>query len=869
MKGLLTDIWFPLAFTAAVASGLAGGTGAAGSVPAAVRTAAPDTVTYDPYGYRRGWTAEESGIKLDVADSLLALEGAEFGVETIEEAVSPEDSSEAVTGDMQELAMLDSLFAVSDSTVLAMEEEWRLEDSTITEKNIFDHWYAGLSPKERKKYDRQVMLPILQARKDSVAAVKAALKASKDSAFKAAPRILDTYFIPDSMQYKRLISWTHDRNFHDITLLDADKAEDLDYRFNDYPFLRKDVNATWLGTAGSPVLYNNFFLRKSEEGESFYDAMEAWTFSPESLPMYNSKTAYTELAYYGTLFESEQKASHNIHVMTTQNILPEWNVTVGYDRYGSEGMLTNERIANKTLYAHTSYLGEKYLLHAGYISNNVSQKENGGIEDNFWIRDTTVDTREVQIYLSNASSKTVKKTLFLDQQYRIPLTFLIDLFKKKEPADSTAAQVPDSVAVAPADSMDAFAMMPDSTAAEVKDVTTAFIGHSTEFTRIYRLYNDNMNTTLSKEYYRMAAYLNPVTASDSLGVTKFNNKVFIRLQPWAKEAIVSKLDIGAGLDIKHYALADPTYLYIPKSNSWTDTYIYAGAQGQFRNYFQWNALGHYSLLGNEAGDFDISANALFQFYPFRRARTSPISLDLGFSTSLDEPGFYVQHMLVNHYKWENSFDKISTTKFSGSLSIPRWKLNASVGYALLVNGIYYNASSLPVQDPDPLSVLSVTLDKDLELFKFLHLDHRVLFQLSSKQEAIPLPMVSANARYYIQFGINNAMTMQLGANIFYYTKYNLPRWNPNVGVFYNQTKTEYGNAPYIDLFANMKWQNACVFVKWENAGMGWPLDYADYFSSDGHIRTPRIIKLGLFWPFHPNPAKAGQAAQASREDHRH
>ena len=396
----------------------------------------------------------------------------------------------------------------------------------------------------------------------------------------------------------------------------------------------------------------------------------------------------------------------------------------------------------------------------------------------------------------------------------------------------------------------------DSVAA-VEDVTTAFIGHSSEFTRIYRLYNDNMGSSRAKEFYNSTAYLNPISASDSLGVSKLDNKVFIRLQPWAKEAIVSKLDIGAGLDIKHYALADPTYLYTPKSNVWTDTYIYAGAQGQFRNYFQWNALGHYSLLGNEAGDFDISANALFQFYPFRRARTSPISLRLSFSTALEEPGFYAQHMLVNHFKWENSFDKISTSRFQGSLSIPRWKLNASVNYALLVNNIYYGENSLPAQNTDPMSILSVTLDKDLELFKFLHLDHRVLFQLSSNQEVVPLPMVSANARYYVQFGINNAMTMQLGANVFYYTKYRLQRWNPNVGIFYNQTSTEYGNAPYIDAFANMKWQNACVFVKWENAGMGWPLGYADYFSADGHIRTPRIIKLGLFWVFHPNPPRSG------------
>lgn len=875
MKGLLADIWFPIAFTTAVASALAGGSEGVKTLPAAALSASPDTVIYAPDGYKRGWTADELGIKLELADSLLTQDTVVFGERPDSILLG---IAEDIQEEVQELTALDSLFmetdsllVASDSLALAFADELHLEDSSSVEKNIFDHWYASLSDKERRKYDREVMIPILQARKDSIAEEKAARKEKRDSAAKATPRILDTYFLPDSMQYKRIISWTHDRNFHDLNLLDAEQSEDFNYRFNDYPFLRKDVNATWLGTAGSPVLYNNFFLRNSEEGELFYDAMEPWSFGASSLPMYNTKTPYTELAYAGTLFESEQTASHNIHVMTTQNIMPEWNVTIGYDRYGSEGMLSNERVANKTLYAHTSYVGKKYLLHAGYISNNVSQKENGGVVDNFWIRDTTVDAREVDVYLKDASSSTVKKTLFLDQQYRIPLTFLLDLFKKKdkepeameaetdsEETEEVLEEEEDRHPEAEAPEAEDLEALADSVAVQVEeDVTTAFIGHSTEFTRIYRLYQDNMSTTRAKEFYSNTAYLNPKTASDSLGVTKFDNKLFIRLQPWAKEAIVSKLDIGAGLDIKHYAMSDPTYLYTPRSNAWTDAYIYAGAQGQFRNYFQWNAMGHYSLFGNEAGDFDLSASALFQFYPFRRERTSPVSLNLSFSTSLDEPGFYVQHMLVNHYKWDNTFDKVSTSKFQGTLSIPRWKLEASVNYALLVNNIYYDAKSMPVQNLDPMSVLSVTLDKDLELFRFLHLDHRVLFQLSSNQEVVPLPKVSANGRYYIQFGINNAMTMQLGANVFFYTKYNLQKWNPNVGIFYNQTEREYGSAPYIDAFANMKWQNACVFVKWENAGMGWPLDYSDYFSADGHIRTPRIIKVGLFWVFHPNPAKPG------------
>ena len=392
MKGILSDIWFPVAFTLTVAAAQFSGTVAeSGSLPPAVPAAAPDTVTYPTDGYKRGWSAQEAGIRLDVADSLLALQDSTFGQEfdlALEEL--PEEGvpvEEEVEEDPFAVPDLDSLIALTDSTLALSLAEMLDEDSTFVEGNLFEHWYSTLDDKARKAYDREQMIPILQARKDSLEEEKAIAKAYRDSVFEATPRILNTYFLPDSMQYKRIVSWTHSRDFHDLTILDAEKSEDFNYRFNDYPFLRKDVNATWLGTAGSPVLYNNFFNRKSEEGEMFYDALEPWSFSAQSLPMYNTKTPYTELAYYGTLFQSEQTTSHNIHILTTQNIMPEWNVTVGFDRYGSEGMLANERTANKSLYAHTSYIGEKYLLHAGYISNNVSQNENGRIVDNFWIRD--------------------------------------------------------------------------------------------------------------------------------------------------------------------------------------------------------------------------------------------------------------------------------------------------------------------------------------------------------------------------------------------------------------------------------------------------------------------------------------------------
>ncbi|MGN1214607.1 MAG: putative porin, partial [Candidatus Cryptobacteroides sp.] len=72
--------------------------------------------------------------------------------------------------------------------------------------------------------------------------------------------------------------------------------------------------------------------------------------------------------------------------------------------------------------------------------------------------------------------------------------------------------------------------------------------------------------------------------------------------------------------------------------------------------------------------------------------------------------------------------------------------------------------------------------------------------------------------------------------------------------FINQDEVKYSNGPFIDAFVNMQWKRACIFVKLENAGMGWPMDKADYFSANNYIRTQRCIKFGVYWPFYRQPS---------------
>ena len=633
--------------------------------------------------------------------------------------------------------------------------------------------------------------------------------------------------------------------------------------FNDYVFFNEDINATWLGISGSPVQLYDWFKRTEEANAIFYTPYSIWNYTPENLPQYNTKTPYTELAYYGTLFANQEKEEANVRVLTTQNITPALNMTLEFRRYGGNGMLKREDTANKSFVAATNYLGKKYMMHAGYIYNKIHRSENGGIVDETWIRDTTVDAREIDVYLKDASSNLKKNTIFLDQSYRIPLSFLDKevraekkLRKQEDLKLDSLMTVGDSAQIAEYQSVieKRRSLKEDADLDTLKtEITTAFIGHSSEYSVIRKTYMDNISSsdTDARKYFGDRFYLNPTTSHDSLRVMKLENKVFIRLQPWKSDAIVSKLDVGLGDKLVNYFAFRPVDYVEGRNNVIQNSlYLYAGAQGQYKKYLQWDAKGRYTFLGHEINDFMVEGNISFSAYPFRRDRNSPLTLNVHFETSLKEPDYYQQHLYTNHFAWNNDFSKISTTKLHASLNIPRWDMDASFGYALLGNNIYYDTQGFVQQNSNAMSVISASLRKDFTLWKF-HFENRASLQFSSDSEVMPLPLLSLNLRWYFQFDVvKNVMKMQVGANGMFTTKWYAPGYNPVLGVFHNQFNEKYGGCPYIDAFVNIQWKRCSIFIKAINVNMGWPAKKADYFTAAGYINSQRAFKFGITWPFY-------------------
>ncbi|MFA6335345.1 MAG: putative porin [Bacteroidales bacterium] len=640
------------------------------------------------------------------------------------------------------------------------------------------------------------------------------LKALKDSIRWSKPRILETYIVADSLKYKRIILWNHNQYLNNIELKKPDTT--FNDNFFDYPFLKKDVGATYLGTSGSATLLHNYFKREKLDVFNDFSPYLIYGYTPETLPFYNTKTPYTEMAYWGTLFANRDKEETNVKFLHTQNLSPSFNFAINYERFGASGLLGQETTDNRNFSISTNYLGKRYVMHGGYIYQSIKRDENGGIIDDSQVLDTLIDAKELSFNLLASKNTLKRNTFFLTQSYGVPIKF-----SKRD------------------------SLGKDST--KVGEGTITYFGHSVEFSTYKRVYSDeiSLSDSIGRNFYHNWFYISPTTSYDSTRVNRFENKLFVRIQPWAQDAIVSKLDGGVGYQMLSVYRFKPEFYLQPAANtSYNNFYLYAGASGQFRKYFQWNAFGKYFITGYNSGDFSLDAKVRFSAYPIKEG----IHLTGKLKLSNTSPDWFQNYLYSNHYFWNNNFSKTTETRVEGVLDIPKFKMQASFGYALVNNLLYYGTDGVICQHNHLESILTAYIKKDFKIW-MLHFDNQILYQYTSNSEVIPLPTLSANLKYYLEFNVvKNVMRAQIGANVIYNTEYYAPSYSPALGQFHLQNDREIGDYPYIDAFINIQWKRASIFVKYINASQDWP--DGDYFSANHYIRPQTAIKIGIHWPFY-------------------
>ncbi|MDR0295308.1 MAG: putative porin [Prevotellaceae bacterium] len=621
---------------------------------------------------------------------------------------------------------------------------------------------------------------------------------------------LDTYAFDKGIVKNRLFSWQVNR------YLNTPIIQKVDTMINDHRrdiIYRKDLGATYLGISGSAAITFNYFQRRQHDFMYALMPFNDYFVTPDNLHFYNTRSPFTRFTYSGNPFSNHLFEELNLEALHTQNITPEWNVGLLYRHLGGNGLLANEATDNRAFILFTSYSGKNYLAQAGYIYNGTDNKQNGGMVDVGYILDTTMDVRAIPVNLTNAKEIINTNTFFLVQTYGIPLKFLYS----REVADSLGTG----------------------------EGSIVYFGNSLEYTNTKRMYKDNITDSVGRAYYNNTFYINPTNSNDSIHTTFFDARLFMTIQPFAPDFLISKITGGIGYRyLSNYCFDQSYYIRPVQNNQQNNFYLYGHAQGNFRQYFSWSAFARYYFTGHNQNDLLFSADASLSIYPIKRG----IHLWGKFSMDTRTPDYFLQNYYSNHLKWQNNFDKTIETKIEAGLRIPDWDLNTSIGYSLLKSPVFFDTTATPRQSDEIVSILSTSVEKNFKLW-LIHFDNRVLFQLSSVQDIMPLPAIALNSAIYIEVeAVKNVLTAQIGGDIYYTTRYYAYGYNPAAGAFHIQRTRETGNCPTIDAFINVKWKRATFFIKYVNAFEGWPT--SDYFSASHYIKPQTVLKFGLSWPFY-------------------
>jgi len=624
---------------------------------------------------------------------------------------------------------------------------------------------------------------------------------------KAKTDTLLTYVFGDWHKKTLVFSWTHDPYFNTVTRIPIKDSLPDDVRI-EYPVFKNDVGAVFLGAAGSAAITHDFFQRKNNEYFKFFEPYDIYTFDAHNAPFFNSKRPFTVLSYQ--ISGSRLTEESNIKVVHTQNIKPEANIGLLYQRYGTRGQYQGEAADNNTMLLFANYTGKRYLAHFNYMFHNIANRENGGILRDSDITDTVITSEDIDIRLTDAFNKLRKQTFFLTHSLGVPINLLN---KQKNP---------------------------DNTEAKIGEGTLIYFGNSLEYTTYQRRYTDKRNANSS---YYDNWYYDAEKTRDSARTAIFDAKVFARIQPWASDAIISTIAGGLGyLNQNYYSFNPDQYLTNANKQTESNLYFYATANGKFSKYFAWNGYTRYFIAGKTNITFD--GNIRVSIYPVKNG----IHIKGRFLLHHYEPTFFEKNYFSNHLIWTNDFATTTRTQIEGSISIPDWDLEIGAKQALIKNYIYNDTLALPRQYAGNLSVTSFFVRKNFKvgLFRF---ENEVLMQLSGNENVLPLPKISAHASWYLQAAlVKSVLTAQIGLDARYNTRYYAYAYNPALGNFHTQAERQVGNFPYVEAFANFKWKRTVIFVKMANIlkdSCG-----SEYFSALHYPRNNTVLlRLGLTWHF--------------------
>lgn len=300
---------------------------------------------------------------------------------------------------------------------------------------------------------------------------------------------------------------------------------------------------------------------------------------------------------------------------------------------------------------------------------------------------------------------------------------------------------------------------------------------------------------------------------------------------------------------------------LARMSRWTENSVSIGgqiikSQGKTLHY---NAMAETWLVGEDAGQLKIDFSTDVNFPLF--GDTVTLAAKAYFYRL--NPTFYQRHYHSKHIWWDNNDMSMETrTRIEGLFSYRKTKTSLRVAIEEIQNYTYFstyydattsgrsNMTAAVNQHGGNINLLTAQLSQDIRL-GILNWENKITYQHSSNQEVLPVPALNLYTNLYLKFKIVKELSVELGADAYFFTNYYAPDFVPQLNQFAVQTnnasRVKLGGYPFVDAYANLHLKRTRFFVMFSHvtAGNGNRM----YFLVPHYPQNGRIFRFGLSWNF--------------------
>lgn len=227
------------------------------------------------------------------------------------------------------------------------------------------------------------------------------------------------------------------------------------------------------------------------------------------------------------------------------------------------------------------------------------------------------------------------------------------------------------------------------------------------------------------------------------------------------------------------------------------------------------------------------------------------------------PTFYQRHYHSKHFWWDNDNMSMETrTRIEGLFNYQKTKTSLRVAIEEIQNYTYFGMSYNVTNEMRTgltasvnqcganINLLTAQLIQNFRL-GILNWENILTYQNSSREDVLPVPAFNLFTNLYLKFKIVNQLTVELGGDATYFTKYSAPDFCPQLNQFAVQenalSRVKLGGYPFVDIYANLHLKHTRFFLMYSHvtATNGNRMN----FLTPHYPQNGSTLRMGVSWNF--------------------